>query len=125
MQPSARFFPRLLGRQTSLFLAGWLIATRDAYNPINALLVTPGGGAGAQNIGGYSNPRLDGLARSIAVEGDAARRRAAIAEVMRLYKEDVIHIPLHQQWIAWGARASIEAVAPPDNMMRPQWVTVR
>jgi peptide/nickel transport system substrate-binding protein len=125
-QPSARFFPRLLMRQTSLFLAGWLVATADAYNPINALLVTPGGGGGgAQNIGGYSNPQLDGLARSIAVEGDTARRRAAIAEVMRIYKEDVIHIPLHQQWIAWGARTGVEAVAPPDNMMRPQWVTVR
>ncbi|HEX2115320.1 MAG TPA: ABC transporter substrate-binding protein, partial [Alphaproteobacteria bacterium] len=123
-QPSARFFPRLLARQTSLFLAGWLIATADAYNPINALLVTPGGGAGTQNIGGYSNPHLDDLARTIAVEGDAARRRAAIAEVMRIYKEDVIQIPLHQQWIAWGARAGVEAVAAPDNMLRPQWVTV-
>jgi peptide/nickel transport system substrate-binding protein len=124
-QPSARFFPRLLGRQTSLFLAGWLVATADAYNPINALLVTPGAGAGAQNIGGYSNPRLDGLARSIAVEGDSARRRAAIAEVMRIYKEDVIQIPLHQQWIAWGARAAVEAAAAPDNMLRPHWVTIR
>lgn len=125
--PSARFFPRLMGRTTSLFLAGWLVATRDAYNPIHALLMTPGGagGSGAQDIGGYSNPRLDALARSIAVEGDAERRRAQIAEVMRLYKEDVIQIPLHQQWIAWGARAGIEAVAPSDNLMRPQWVTVR
>jgi peptide/nickel transport system substrate-binding protein len=125
VQPSARFFPRLIGRQTSFFLAGWLVATADAYNPINALLVTPGAGRGGQNIGGYSNPRLDELARAIAVEGDPVRRRAAIAEAMRIYKEDVIQIPLHQQWIMWGARAGVEAVAPPDNMMRPHWVTVR
>jgi peptide/nickel transport system substrate-binding protein len=125
VQPSARFFPRLQARQTSLFLAGWLVATADGYNPINALLVTPGGGAGTQNIGGYSNPQLDALARTIGVEGDPARRRAAIAEVMRIYKEDVIQIPLHQQWIAWGARAGVEAVAAPDNMLRPHWVTVR
>ena len=124
-QPSARFFPRLMGRQTSLFLAGWLVATADAFNPINALLVTRGPGGGAQNIGGYSNPSLDALAATIAVEGDRGRRRAAIAEVMRIYKEDVIHIPLHQQWIAWGARAAVDAVAPPDNMLRPHWVTVR
>jgi peptide/nickel transport system substrate-binding protein len=124
-QPSARFFPRLIGRQTSLFLAGWLVATGDAYNPINALLVTRGPGGGAQNIGGYSNPRLDSLAAQVAVEADPARRRAAIAEVMRIYREDVIHIPLHQQWIAWGARAGVDAVASPDNMLRPHWVTVR
>jgi peptide/nickel transport system substrate-binding protein len=49
VQPSARFFPRLMSRQTSLFLAGWLVATADAYNPISALLMTPGsGGAGAR-----------------------------------------------------------------------------
>jgi peptide/nickel transport system substrate-binding protein len=125
VQPSARFFPRLMSRQTSVFLAGWLVATGDAYNPINALLMTPGAGGGAQNIGGYSNARVDGLARAIAVEGDPARRRADIAEVMRIYKDDVIQIPLHQQWIAWGARTEIQAVAPPDNMMRPQWITVR
>jgi peptide/nickel transport system substrate-binding protein len=124
VQPSARFFPRLMARQTSLFLAGWLIATGDAFNPINALLVSPGPGAGAQNIGGYANPRLDGLARTIAVEGDPARRNGHIADVMRIYKDDVIHVPLHQQWIAWGARENVEAVAPPDNMMRPHWVTV-
>ena len=124
VQPSARFFPRLMARQTSLFLAGWLIATGDAFNPISALLVSPGPGAGAQNIGGYANSRLDGLARTIAVESDAARRNGHIAEVMRIYKEDVIHIPLHQQWIAWGVRANVEAVAPPDNMMRPHWISI-
>jgi peptide/nickel transport system substrate-binding protein len=125
VQPSARFFPRLMSRQTSLFLAGWLVATGDAYNPINALLMTPGPGGGAQNIGGYSNPRVDALARTIAIEGDSVRRRAEIAEVMRIYKDDVIQIPLHQQWIAWGARTGIQAVAPPDNMMRPHWISVR
>jgi peptide/nickel transport system substrate-binding protein len=124
VQPSARFFPKLMARQTSLFLGGWLIATGDAFNPINALLVSPGPGAGAQNIGGYANPRLDALARAIAVEGDSGRRVAQIAEVMRIYKEDVIHIPLHQQWIAWGVRANIEATAPADNMMRPHWITI-
>lgn len=124
-QPSARFFPRLIGRQTSLFLAGWLVATADAYNPINALLMTPGPGTGAQNIGGYSNPRLDALGRAIAVDGDPQRRRAEIAEAMGIYKDDVVQIPLHQQWITWGARAGIEAVAPPDSMLRPQWITVR
>lgn len=124
VQPSARFFPRLMARQTSVFLGGWLIATGDAFNPINALLVSPGPGAGAQNIGGYANPRLDALTRTIAVEGDAGRRNARIADVMRIYKEDVIHIPLHQQWIAWGVRANVEATAPADNMMRPHWISI-
>ena len=125
VQPSARFFPKLMARQTSLFLAGWLIATGDAFNPISALLVSPGPGAGAQNIGGYTNPRLDGLARAIAVESDPARRNGQIADVMRIYKEDVIQIPLHQQWIAWGAQANVEAVAPPDNMLRLHWIRIR
>jgi peptide/nickel transport system substrate-binding protein len=124
VQPSARFFPKLMARQTSLFLAGWLIATGDAFNPISALLVSPGPGVGAQNIGGYANPRLDQLARTIAVEGDPVLRKAQIAEVMRIYKDDVIHIPLHQQWIAWGVRANVEAVAPPDNLMRPHWISI-
>ena len=63
--------------------------------------------------------------RPRAQEGDVDRQRALIGEVMRIYHDDVIHVPLHQQWIAWGLRDGIDAVQPADNMMRPHWITVR
>jgi peptide/nickel transport system substrate-binding protein len=124
VQPSARYMPKLMSRNTGLFLGGWLIATADGLNPINALLVSPGPGRGAQNIGGYANPQLDTLASEIATESDLERRRRLIGRVMRIYRTDVIQVPLHQQWLAWGLREQIDAVQPPDNMMRPQWITM-
>ena len=46
------------------------------------------------------------LARAIAVEGDPVRRRAAIAEAMRIYKEDVI--PDGKQIVARGDGATTD-----------------
>ncbi len=120
------FFPKVLNRGVSFYLAGWTPTSQDSHNALFALMSTPGeNGQGQFNGGAYSNPRLDDLTRRIASENDPLKRDALIADAFRLHQDDIGHIPLHQQPITWGMKAGVEVIQPPDNFLYLRWVTVR
>jgi len=120
------FFPKVIGRNVSFYLAGWTPASQDSHNALYALMSTPGdGGQGQFNGGAYSNPRLDDLVPRIAAENDMARRNALIAEAFKLHQDDIGHIPLHQQPITWGLKKSVDMTQLPDNFNYLRWVTVK
>jgi peptide/nickel transport system substrate-binding protein len=122
----AQFFPKLLQRNVSFYLAGWTPTSQDSHNALFALMATPGdSGQGQFNGGSYSNPRLDDLIRRIGAENDPAKRDAMIAEAFRLHQDDVGHIPLHQQPLTWGMRKNVEVVQSPDSFLALRWVMVR
>ncbi len=77
------------------------------------------------NYGGYSNPQVDALTAKIAVETDAAKRLAMIADAARIVQQDVGYIPLHQQVLAWAARSNIELVQLADNYFPLRFVQVK
>jgi ABC-type transport system substrate-binding protein len=112
-------------RDTSFFMAGWSPAGYDAHNALFALMATPQGSQGQWNLGAYSHPRLDELTRAIQSETDGERRTAMIHEALVLHRDDVGHVPLHQQTLAWAMRAGVEATQWPDNFMFFKWITVR
>lgn len=119
------YFPKVLRRDTSFYLLGWAPSTYDAEDALNALLACPDGrGAGQYNLGGYCNPRVDGLIRRIGVEADKARRNAMIREAFQIHAEDVGHIPLHQQQLAWGVSDKIRVVQLADNTMPFKWMSI-
>ena len=89
------------------------------------MVTRDGKGAGAFNLGGYSNPRIDALTREILTETDLARRDRLIAEAWQLLHEDVGYVPLHQQALAWGVREGIELVQRADNQFLWRWVVKR
>jgi peptide/nickel transport system substrate-binding protein len=124
IKPFPIYFQKLLSRQSSFLLSGWLDATFDALNPISALIVTRAGGRGEMNFSGYSNPRVDELADLIEIESDPVKRQSAISEVLRIYRDDVAQVPLHHQWLAWGMKDSVDVPLSPDNIMKLHWVTV-
>src|SRR3712207_4742859 len=95
-QPIAPFFAKVQRDDTSVYLLGWGVPTLDALYSIQSLLATRSGeqGDGIWNYGRYSNPRMDALVQQIKTTTGAARI-AAIQEAMRIYREDVPHIPLH------------------------------
>jgi peptide/nickel transport system substrate-binding protein len=125
-EPKTQFFPKVLSRNVSFYLAGWTPASQDAHNALFALMSTPGEGAQGQfNGGGYSNPKVDDLTRRIGAENDPAKRTAMIAEAFKIHQDDIGHIPLHQQPITWGLRKSVEMVQIPDNFQYLRWVTVK
>ncbi len=120
------YFPKILRRQTSLYLLGWTPGTYDAHDVLSALLATPNEqGQGQFNLGSYSNDRVDALTAAVQSETDPARRHLLIREALALHAKDIGHIPLHQQALAWGMKKNIELVQPPDNMMPFKWVVVK
>jgi peptide/nickel transport system substrate-binding protein len=124
LEPSPLFLPKFFRRQTSFFLTGWLDATFDALNPISALMATNKDGRGEINISGYSNSRVDALTDLIETESDTAKRQAAISEVWRIYHDDVVQVPLHHQWLAWGMKSNVDVPLAADDIMKLHLVTV-
>ena len=120
------YFPKILSRNTSFYLLGWTPGSYDAHNPLFALMATPGdGGQGQFNLGSYSNPKIDQLTKSIATETDVKKRNAMIAEAMKIHQDDIGHIPLHQQALAWAMKRNVDLVQLADNYMFIKWVTVK
>jgi peptide/nickel transport system substrate-binding protein len=120
------YFPKILSRDTSFYLLGWTPASYDAHNPIFALIMTPGpNGRGQFNLGSYSNKRIDELGPQIASELDKKKRDAMIAEVFKIHGDDIGHIPLHQQALAWGMKKNIEVVQLADNINQLKWTVVK
>ena len=56
---------------------------------------------------------------------DENKRNAMIAEAFELHADDVGHLPLHQQALAWGMKKNVELVQLADNYHWLKWVTVR
>lgn len=124
-ESKSMFFPRMRRRETSFYLMGWKPYTVDAHNVLSAVMATPNGAEqGNINFGSYSNPKLDELTRLIAFEADEARRDAMIREAFRIHQDEVGHIPLHQQALAWGFNRRVHLVQLPNNHMPFKWVSM-
>jgi peptide/nickel transport system substrate-binding protein len=120
------YFPKILSRNTSFYLLGWTPATYDSHNVLNAILGTPDpSGRGQFNLGGYSNARVDELTKLVQSETDQAKRNAMIAEAFKIHQDEVGHLPLHQQALAWGMKKSVSVVQLPDNFNLFKWVVLK
>jgi peptide/nickel transport system substrate-binding protein len=120
------YFPKVLRRDTSFYLLGWVASTLDAHDPLNALVhCVDDKGAGQFNLGAYCNPKVDELTHRIQSETDKAKRNALIREAYQMHIDDIGHIPLHQQALAWGVSKKVDVVQRPDNNLSYKWVTVK
>lgn len=126
-QNRAQYFQKILSRNTSFYMLGWTPGSYDSHNPLNALMATPDqkSGRGQFNLGSYSNPKLDELTNQIAVEIDPGKRNAMIREAMKLHQDDIGHLPLHQQALAWGMKRNVDTVQLADNFMMLKWTVVK
>ncbi|MFN3416145.1 MAG: ABC transporter substrate-binding protein [Caldimonas sp.] len=120
------YFPKILRRDTSFYLLGWTPGTYDSHNPLSALMATPNDkGQGQFNLGWYSNARVDELTQLVQAETDASKRNAMIAEAFKIHQDEVGHIPLHQQALAWAMKANIDLVQLADNFMPFKYVHMK
>lgn len=125
-ESKATYFPKILSRNTSFYMLGWTPGTYDSHNALSNLIATPTEkGQGLFNLGSYSNPKIDELTLKIQGETDDAKRNAMIAEAFKLHAEDIAHIPLHQQALAWAMKKNVELVQLPDNFMPYKWIVVK
>ena len=117
------YFPKILRRDTSFYLLGWTPSTTDAHDAMFNLMMSPTDkGQGQFNLGSYSSPKFDELATKVQTETDPVKRNDAIREAFKLHQDDIGHIPLHQQALAWAVRNDVSLVQLPDNRMFFKWV---
>jgi len=118
-QTRSVYFAKVLaqaGYDTSMYMLGWTPGSFDSWNALYNLVHTrTEDGAGAFNLGGYSNPEIDALTAKIMTETDLEARSAMIAEAWQLLHEDVGYLPLHQQALAWGVTDGLEVAQRADN----------
>jgi peptide/nickel transport system substrate-binding protein len=120
------YFPKILRRDTSFYLLGWTPSTYDAHDALNALMACPDeSGAGQFNLGAYCNPKQSQLIKQIQSETDKGKRDAMIHEAMKIHQDDIGHLPLHQQALAWGTSKKIEITQRADNYMPFKWISVK
>ena len=120
------YFPKILRRDTSFYLLGWSPSTYDAHNVLNAIIrCVDDKGAGQFNLGSYCNPKVDELTLKIASETDQAKRNAMIKEAYTIHSEDVGHLPLHQQALAWGVGNNVQLIQRADNQMPFRYMSVK
>ena len=120
------YFPKILRRDTSFYLLGWTPTTYDAHNALSSLTACPDDkGAGQFNLGAYCNPKLDEITKKIQSETDKAKRNALIKEAFELHGDDIGHLPLHQQSLAWGVSKKVELTQLADNFMFFKWMSIK
>jgi len=120
------YFPKILRRDTSFYLLGWTPSTVDSHDTLSAIMATPTDkGQGQFNLGAYSNPKVDELTSKIQSETDQAKRNEYIREAFKIHQDDVGHIPLHQQALAWGSSSKVSLVQLPNNYMGFKWITLK
>jgi peptide/nickel transport system substrate-binding protein len=89
-------------------------------------MATPGaGGQGQFNLGSFSNAKIDELTRAVATETDQTKRTSMIREAMRIHQDEIGHLPLHQQALAWAMKKNIDTVQLADNFMFLKWTVVK
>jgi len=119
------YFPRIRRREASFFLLGWLPVTYDAHNVLTTIIAcVDGKGAGQVNLGSYCNPKVDALTHAIQTENDPVKRNAMIYEALELHAQDVGHIPLYQQTLAWGMTKKVTLAQRADNFMQFKWMSM-
>jgi peptide/nickel transport system substrate-binding protein len=125
-ESKATYFPKILRRDTSFYLLGWTPGTYDAHNALSNLMATPTDkGQGTFNLGSYSNAKIDELTQKIQGETDQGKRNAMIAEAFKLHADDIGHIPLHQQALAWAMKKNVSLVQLADNFMPFKYISVK
>ena len=68
-------------------------------------------GPGHLELGSVLQSRVEELTDLIAVEIDEDKRNELIRQAFQIHKDEVGHIPLHQQALAWGVRSdTVESV---------------
>jgi peptide/nickel transport system substrate-binding protein len=125
MQPRTQFFGKIGRRDTSFFIHSWGTNTFDAHATMDLLMFTPGKGVGTWNVGGYSNPEVDKLISAIASEMNPAKRHDMMVRVLKLHRDEVGAIPLHQQVLTYGTTKKVHFTPRPDDAIQLRWVRMQ
>jgi peptide/nickel transport system substrate-binding protein len=121
-QPKSKYFAKVLAQNdydTSFYLLGWTPGSIDSHNVLQNLIAcrSKETKAGQFNLGGYCNPKVDGLADQVAGETNPDKRQALIDAAFTIHKDEVGHLPIHQQPLSWGVRDGVTVAQRADNVL--------
>lgn len=109
----------------AFYMLGWAgLPTIDVHNIMTATFHTPSGDLGAWNPKGFSDARVDELIPQIGAEYDQAKRQALISEAIKIHRDKVGKIMLHQQFLTWGMSDKVNAIVPADEYTRFWYYTM-
>ncbi|MGL1920372.1 MAG: ABC transporter substrate-binding protein [Hyphomicrobiales bacterium] len=129
-QPKAKYFAKVLAQNnydTSMYLLGWTPGSMDVHNVMAGLLSCQDKEAntGLFNLGNFCNARFDELTALVQVETDAAKRQAYVDEAMKIAKDEVAYLPLHQQPLSWGVSDKVTVNQRADNAFDFRYVVFK
>ncbi len=131
-QTRAKHFSKIASMDTSFYMLGWAPMSFDVHNTYfnnvqtnGQTIKNPIPGQGNWNCGNYSNPEVDKLLNEMTSEIDPVKRQALISKMMKIHKDEVGHIPLHQQALSWGVSDKVEMHQSADNTLSLRWVTIK
>ena len=118
-QTKSKHFKKVFNGGSDIYMLGWAtLPQMDAISVLSSLLATPGKTFGGDNAGGYSNARLDELTQTIVNEIDEAKRRRMLTEALKIARDEVAMIPLHEQPNSWAMRDNVFVPMQPDSFLR-------
>jgi peptide/nickel transport system substrate-binding protein len=122
--PRAVETPKRVRGEFDVATLGWANEPMiDAYSILVQVLHSRSGTAGVFNWGGWGSPRIDELTQRASGELDNARRIPLMTEALRLVRDEVMFIPLHQQPMAWAARRNVETMVQLSDNKPRLWLT--
>ncbi|TRW97208.1 ABC transporter substrate-binding protein [Paracoccus sp. M683] len=124
MGPRSVQSPKRSQGKTEMFNLSWANEpTLDAFSLLSQVLSTKDGAYGVSNYGGWSSPELDAIVKQAAAATDPAERLKLEEDALRVAKDQILLIPLHQQPIAWATRDRVQDLdLRADNKAR-HWFT--
>ena len=124
--PRAQYFPKVLSFDSSAGLVGWGSTTLDAYQLLQSLVATfdNQSGAGISNIGRISNEKADEIIKTLAIAEDPQKRILLAREVLKIDKEEALHIVLLQPMFSWAMKQNVDVITRPDNRLTLEWINL-
>lgn len=122
-QTRSSYFAMVDKGESDVYMLGWAtLPPMDGYSVLSALVHTKGGGLGGNNPNGLSDPRLDQITKSVAVELDEPKRIAMMQQAFQIIRDETFFLPLHQQPVSWAMKRNIEVPVFADEYVR-LWFT--
>lgn len=119
--PRAQQTPKRVKGEFDVITFGWATEPMiDTYSLLVQVLHSKSGSAGVFNWAGWGDPRIDELTDKGGVELDPKKRIPMMTEALKIAKDEIMFIPMHQQPMAWAIRSgSVDVmVQSPDNKPR-------
>ncbi len=125
-ESASTYFPKIDRGEADIFMFGYAtLPTMDGFSIVTAQLSSRKEGRGQNNFGGYYNARIEEIARDARTELDQKKRLALISEALKISKDEVAYIPLHQQPVPWAVRQGVEVPQFVDEYLRLWFMQVR